>query len=92
MGSKHSKSKKNKDKYKTNNTENKQNNIIDDELDFDGNFNNSNIDNKQQKCPNCHKIFPLNTPIQKNTWSFHQKSCKPRYNSYTSNIINPPHL
>ena len=93
MGSKHSKSKKNnkdKDKSKTINTEYKENNIIDDEIDFEGNLSHSNIDNKQQECPNCHKVFPLNTPIQKNTWSFHQKSCKPRYNSYNNNIINPP--
>ena len=93
MGSKHSKhNKKNKDKdkYKANNTENKENNIIDDEIDFEGNLRNSNIDNKQEKCPICHKIFPLNTPLQRNTWTFHQKSCKQRYNSFNNNIINPP--
>ena len=90
MGHRHSKNKTNKDKYKPNNTENNQNNNIDNEIDFEGNFNN-NIDNKPQKCPNCHKIFPLNTPIQRSTWFLHQKSCKPRYNSYNNsiNIINP---
>ena len=84
----------------TNDNINRNNNI-------NNNINNNNIENNldseendyinfntTEKCPNCKKVFITVTNIQKNTWSLHKKSCKPRntitYNNSNNNInINP---
>ena len=81
-GSKHNKNKKNDDNGNRYATEN--NSIDDDELDIEYEFK-----NKSEKCPNCQKLYPLNTSIEKKTYEIHRKYCKPKI-SDNNNIINPP--
>ena len=85
-GSKHSNNKKNKENMKINKTI-EEDDKNDDELDFNDEF--KIAKNKSEKCPNCQKIYPLNTSIEKQTWDIHKKYCKPKI-SDNKNIINPP--
>ena len=92
-GSKHNKNHKKDDKKKLNNSDNLDNNIIEDD-NFDDEIFNSNLDNKtSETCPNCKKVFPTITIIQKSTWNAHKKYCKPiQTNSINNNINTSPPL
>ena len=92
-GSKHNKKHKKDDKKKLNKSDNLDNNIIEDD-NFDDEIFNSNLDNKtSETCPNCKKVFPTITIIQKSTWNAHKKYCKPiQTNSINNNINTSPPL
>ena len=92
-GSKHNKKHKKDDKKKLNKSDNIDNNIIEDD-NFDDEIFNSNLDNKtSETCPNCKKVFPTITIIQKSTWNAHKKYCKPiQTNSINNNINTSPPL
>ena len=47
--------------------------------------------NASETCPNCKKIFPTITKLQKSSWNFHKKTCKPKNTiTFNSNINSPP--
>ena len=92
MGNKSSKNKNKKNKEikktltKTNSSNKNNNNIIADDFEIINDHLSTNTNfNSQETCPNCKKIFPTNTKIQKTTWSIHQKSCKPNGNNINQN-------
>ena len=82
MGHKHSKNKNKK--------ENKDDNIINPKIkttidDDDDLFDENEFNKTSETCPNCSKVFNLNTSFGKNFWEYHKKICKPKNNN-----INPP--
>ena len=94
-GSKHNKNKKDKkgkkEKNKLNNSVIQENNLInaDDDFNLNNNIINPPLDKTSETCPNCKKVYPTQTEVQKSIWRTHQKYCKPKPNN-SLNRINPP--
>ena len=89
MGHKNSKISPHKDKDKPKfKKENENKNYFSDDEDDIDDILSPNFQNKTEKCPNCKRIFDINTPSQIGIWDSHKKTCKIKKFNTTTNINN----